>query len=125
MALALAVGLGACGDDGAEDAVAPPADETTTTAATEDDTGDDAAELSADIVIEGSTFSVAGPVPADQAIAVNNLDPYEHTVTADDPGAFDVPIGASGSTEVASLAPGSYDFHCEIHPAMQATLVIE
>lgn len=124
VAVAVAVGLGACGGDDDDGAAAPPADETSSTTAAATDDGE-ASGSSADIVIEGSTFTVAGPVPAERAVTIENLDPYEHTVTADDGGAFDVPTGASRGTELAPLGPGTYDFHCEIHPAMQATLVVE
>ena len=66
--------------------------------------------------------SAAGP---GAAVAVSNRDGFPHTVTADD-GSFDsgtVDAGATGGF-VAPSAPGTYPFHCEIHPQMNGTLTV-
>jgi plastocyanin len=47
-------------------------------------------------------------------------------VTADSGNAFDaqVPSGGAG-TFTAPTQPGSYPFHCSIHPFMKGTLVVK
>jgi plastocyanin len=50
-----------------------------------------------------------------------------HTATADG-GEFDLGTVEAGETSepgTAPDAPGSYPFHCEIHPNMTATLTVE
>jgi plastocyanin len=47
-----------------------------------------------------------------------------HTVTADD-GSFDSPAPAGNSSFTAPTKPGSYPFHCSIHPEMHGTLVVK
>jgi plastocyanin len=56
---------------------------------------------------------------------VDNQDGTEHTVTADTGDAFDDPARAGTTTFTAPTEPGSYPFHCEIHPEMHGTLVVE
>lgn len=114
-AVVLSVGLGACGGDDGGDS---------------DDAGGAAADKGADgtvdIAIEGSAFAVAGPVKQNKAVSVTNKDSFQHTVTMDDGGGFDVAVsGEETETFVASQDPGSYAFHCKIHPSMTGTLVIE
>ena len=89
-------------------------------------TGAGAAPAPAAAAIEISDFafsaSAAGP---GAAVAVSNRDGFPHTVTADS-GSFDsgtVDAGATGSF-VAPSAPGTYPFHCEIHPQMNGTLTV-
>ncbi|HTH06179.1 MAG TPA: cupredoxin domain-containing protein [Ilumatobacteraceae bacterium] len=104
--------LGACGDD--------------------DDNGDDSASTEAPsdsgeatgdaaVVIAGFAFTTS---PASVGtITVRNDDTTAHTVTADD-GSFDVRVnpGESGTIEVSE--PGTYAFHCTIHPNMTGTLEV-
>jgi plastocyanin len=63
--------------------------------------------------------------PAGGTIAIENTSGAPHTFTADD-GAFDVEYGADqpGTVDVPA-EPGSYPFHCEIHPSMTATLTVQ
>lgn len=134
----LVLGLAACGDD--DDAA---------------DTGDDATQLAdsgADggAADEGATDDAALPGDGDAAgvtfvaednrfptgtltvapgteITFDNQGANPHTMTADD-GAFDsgrVDGGSQGSV-AAPGAPGTYAFHCDVHPAaMTGTLTVE
>jgi plastocyanin len=126
VAAAFVLGLGACGDDDGDD--------------TADDAGGNGAATTADdagsaglsgsdedeIVIENLAFKVKGPVKQNKAVSINNKDDVEHTVTMDEEGGFDVRVpGGEGEVFVAIQAPGSYAFHCDIHPSMKGTLVIE
>ena len=62
-----------------------------------------------------------------EMIVLQNDGDQSHTATSDEEGLFDLEAG-SGETSDAGTAPtepGSYEFHCEIHPAMTATLTVE
>lgn len=61
-------------------------------------------------------------------LLVENIDlAANHTVTSDD-GLFDsgsVEIHGSGVVELSQLPPGSYGFHCDVHPGgMWGTIVV-
>ncbi len=114
-ALALALTLGACGDDDDDSASDTGSD---TTAA--DDSGASSSELD---VTELAFDDVTAP--AGGTFDVVNSSGTAHTVTADD-GEFDeeLPDGDTVTIDVPA-EPGEYGFHCEIHPSMTATLTAE
>ncbi|MGY0461098.1 cupredoxin domain-containing protein [Kitasatospora sp. cg17-2] len=62
-------------------------------------------------------------------ITVTNQDDTGHTLTAIAPnaGAFDTGLLEQGksATITAPTAPGSYPFHCDVHPTMTGTLVVQ
>ncbi|MCX4752138.1 cupredoxin domain-containing protein [Kitasatospora purpeofusca] len=62
-------------------------------------------------------------------ITVTNQDSAGHTLTAiaPNPGAFDTGLLEQGksATITAPTAPGSYPFHCDVHPTMTGTLVVQ
>ncbi|WP_406197479.1 cupredoxin domain-containing protein [Kitasatospora sp. NBC_01560] len=61
-------------------------------------------------------------------ITVTNQDSAEHTLTATTAGKeFDTGVLATGqsATITAPSAPGTYPFHCDIHPSMKGTLVVQ
>lgn len=69
-------------------------------------------------------------VPADRAVTWTNADDIEHTVTSGEAGRkdgrFEARLAGKGATFVArGLAPGSYHYFCERHPAMTGDLFIE
>jgi plastocyanin len=76
--------------------------------------------------VEISNFTFSAPPAAPGAtVTVANRDGVPHTVSADD-SSFDsgnVDAGATGAF-VAPSAPGTYQFHCEIHPQMNGTLTV-
>ncbi len=59
------------------------------------------------------------------AITIENKDGTTHTFTID---GTDVDVSIDGGQtfngESAGLAPGSYDFHCKIHPTMTGTVIV-
>ncbi|MCX4684959.1 cupredoxin domain-containing protein [Kitasatospora purpeofusca] len=63
------------------------------------------------------------------SITVTNQDSAGHTLTAIAPnaGAFDTGLLEQGksATITAPTAPGSYPFHCDVHPTMTGTLVVQ
>src|SRR4051812_23772210 len=57
---------------------------------------------------------------------VMNTDDAPHTVTADDGRSFDSGTVAPGkSTTFRAPGPGSYAYHCQIHPYMKGSLVVQ
>ena len=123
LATILVLSLAACGDDDGG-AVAAGDDTTDTTAAP---AGDDGADDGEAPYIEAVDFSLTSVTVAPGAeVEVENEGEKPHTATADD-GAFDsgtIEPGASGSITAPS-EPGTYDFHCTIHPNMTGTLTVE
>jgi plastocyanin len=87
-------------------------------------TGGAAAPAAATLEISGFQFTPISVAPGAQ-ITVNNRDGATHTVTSDN-GSFDsgeVAGGGSGSF-TAPTQPGTYTFHCQIHPDMAGTLTV-
>jgi plastocyanin len=113
----LLLGAAACsGDD--DDA---GGDATTTTAAA--DTGGDENA----VVAEGIAFANDLTLAPGAEFVLDNEDSTVHTLTADD-GSFDsqdVAAGARSEPMTAPDAPGTYDFHCEIHSSMTGTITVE
>jgi plastocyanin len=110
-AVLLAVGVAGCGDDGGASASGT-------------DAGSRKEPAEATIVAKDfSLTSVTAKPGAD--VYVDNQGDSTHTVTADD-GAFDTGNVASGDQAelTAPEAPGTYAFHCTIHPNMTGTLTV-
>lgn len=127
-ALALALVVGGCGgsDDASDDATTTeaPTDETTTTEAPEVEVPEGAVETD-QVTIADLAF---GPevivVQAGTTVRFANEDTEAHTITHDD-GEFQT--GAIPPGESLGLPfpePGTYTYHCEIHPAMTGTVVV-
>jgi plastocyanin len=131
-ALLLAVTLvtvTACGDDddsspAVTDAVAstdaaPPSDAPTDGT----ESGDDGAGT-ADIVIASFSFGEPLTVPVGTTVTVRNNDSMAHTFTADD-GSFDAgTLDVLDTFEISFDEPGTYAFHCDIHPSMTGTITV-
>ena len=55
-----------------------------------------------------------------------NSDERDHTVTADDDKSFKSGNIADGETFKHKFdKPGKYKYHCEYHPRMKATIIVE
>jgi plastocyanin len=78
------------------------------------------------ITITNFVFSGPLTVPAGATVAVTNTDSVDHTVTSDGLSQFNVQAPA-GQTVMfqAPSAPGSYPFHCSIHPQMHGMLIVK
>ena len=112
--VALILGLSACGGDDDDGGGSASGSETTTTSGSE--TTDSGGGESAGVVvtIQDFTFDVS-EVAGGTAFEVQNDDSTDHTFTADD-GAFDVEVPEGETVTVDALDPGTYAFHCNIHP---------
>ena len=106
---------GLVGDDDGDGSTTGPGEQNEFVAG-EDDT----------LVAEGLAFEPATlTLEVGDAVAFENRDSVVHTFTADD-GLFDSrevePDGRYGYTLPRA---GEFDFHCEIHPLMTGTLIVE
>ena len=78
------------------------------------------------LTIKNFAFQTPASVRPGATVAVRNEDSTDHTVTADSGNAFDAQVPSGGaSTFTAPSQPGSYPFHCSIHPFMKGTLVVK
>ena len=83
-----------------------------------------AGSSAAAITIKNIHFTVVSSVKAGSTVTVKNNDGFGHTVSQDN-GGFDVQVGGnSTATFTAPSKPGTYKFHCNIHPQMHGTLVV-
>jgi plastocyanin len=58
-------------------------------------------------------------------LSVTNSDSTAHTATADDGHTFDTGTIDPGASKTISVTkPGSYPYHCSIHPFMHGKLVV-
>jgi plastocyanin len=59
-------------------------------------------------------------------VSVTNDDSAPHTVTADDGHSFDTGTLGQGSSKTISVTkPGTYPYHCSIHPFMHGKLIVK
>lgn len=120
-AAAMTLLLAACGGSSGGGSASPTATTSETTGAS----ASSSAAAGAQITIAG--FSFGGPltVKAGQTVSVKNSDSVAHTVTADDGTSFDASVDANATaTFTAPSKPGTYKYHCTIHPQMHGTLVV-
>jgi plastocyanin len=59
-------------------------------------------------------------------VSVTNNDSATHTATADDGKSFDTgDVNQGSSATITAPKPGSYKYHCTIHPFMHGTLTVK
>ncbi|HEY3834897.1 MAG TPA: cupredoxin domain-containing protein [Acidimicrobiia bacterium] len=76
------------------------------------------------ITIKNLHFTVVSTVKAGSTVTVKNNDGFGHTVSQDS-GGFDVQVSGNGTaTFKAPSKPGTYAFHCNIHPQMHGKLTV-
>lgn len=118
--LALTVALVGCGDDGDGDT---GADATTTSRR-----APDAPLVDGAATIEASEFRFDPQevrVGTGEEVVWSNRDEAHHTVSADD-GSFTIDLDGAGTSGSATFdEPGSFAYHCDIHPSMNGTVVVE
>jgi plastocyanin len=120
-ALGLSVGFAACGDDDDSSDSVPAA---TTQAPAGSTAAPSEAAAEAAITISGRSFGEPLTVAAGTTVTVTNDSPETHTLTADD-GSFDTDGLESGATAQLTFdEPGTFPFHCEIHPSMQGSITV-
>jgi|SRR5207248_9358749 len=89
-------------------------------------------DAGADVVTIGWSLAAQGTpvtttIDAGVPVRWHSTDGQAHTVTPNTtppPNAVDVSGGAVSATQTI-LAPGTYSYHCSIHPGMRGTLVVQ
>jgi plastocyanin len=78
------------------------------------------------ISIQGYAFSPASvTVSVNSTITWTNKDPIAHTVTSDG-GSFDSgSIGTNGTFSHTFATAGTFTYHCNIHPMMTGTVMVQ
>jgi plastocyanin len=80
------------------------------------------------ILIKGFAFSPATiTVSTGTAITWTNQDGAPHTIVSDAgaPEAFSSdPLGQNGVFRFTLTRPGTYNYHCSIHPSMKGTVIV-
>jgi plastocyanin len=75
-------------------------------------------------IIDFAFEPVTLEVPAGTTVVWTNAGSAPHTVTSDT-GAFDSGrLDPGGTFSMTFDTPGTYNYHCEFHPGMQATIVV-
>jgi plastocyanin len=126
-ALALIVMLTACGGGGGSGTTPTAATGTTPTSQPSGNT------MAVSITVDSSGTFTFSPttitIKAGTTVVWTNTTGTSHTVTSDDGKTFDSgiasPIAASGGTFMFTFnTPGTFAYHCQIHPFMKATVVV-
>lgn len=109
-----------------------PEAETATPEAETPEAGETPADGAEDveIVMELSMFMPPEiTIPAGTTVVWVNNDSFEHNVTSgpeDDPtDLFDADVAAGESFSFTFEEPGTYPYHCDIHPGMVGTVIVE
>ncbi len=78
--------------------------------------------------IDISNFDYSIPnlvINAGDTVTWTNLDSVDHTITSDSGNELDSAIIAAGQTYTHTfLTPGTYTYHCSIHPEMTGTVTV-
>ena len=80
--------------------------------------------------VQGFAFQEPSAIVSPGAVVTwENQDDVAHTVTSGTPNepteAFDVELQAGGEVAITLDEPGTYPYHCRIHPNMTAEIVVE
>lgn len=120
--LSLVLIVGGCGGDD-DDAAPEPADSTAPASETvPEEPGAEAAQVD---MVDISFAPADVTVSVGTTVVWTNQDGVDHTTTSND-GVWDSGVlGPGESFEFTFEEPGTYTYLCEIHPAMQGTIIVE
>jgi plastocyanin len=78
------------------------------------------------VTIDDFKFVPASLTVSQDTITVTNRDTTAHTTTADDGESFDTGnIDPGVSATISQSKPGTYKYHCNLHPFVHGTLVVK
>jgi YVTN family beta-propeller protein len=83
-------------------------------------------QTQSDVSISKFAFMPASvTISAGQSVTWTNMDPLTHTVTADDKSWDSGQVTPTATFSHTFSQPGTYTYHCSIHPFMTATVVVQ
>lgn len=84
------------------------------------------APATAATTITAKNFDFGAPLTVAPATVITfvNTDETRHNVTADDKSFASPTVTKASTTFAAPSKPGTYPFHCTIHPSMHGMLVV-
>ncbi len=79
------------------------------------------------VSMSGFAFKPAAlTIAAGTTVRWTNHDPSPHTITSDDGTSFSSGTLSQGAAfEHTFGVPGTYAYHCSIHPGMQGTIIVQ
>ena len=116
-----AVTLVACGSSGSSSSSGATSESSSASGQSSSDAGSTAST----VTIKDFSFTTPDSVSPGATITVDNKDGTAHTVTSDDGDSFDDAAPPGTTTFTAPTTPGTYPFHCSIHPEMHGTLIVK
>jgi plastocyanin len=125
LAAVSAVTLVACGSSGSSSSSGTTSSSPPSSSSSAASSSSEASSTASTITIKSFSFTTPDSVSPGATITVDNKDGTDHTVTSDTGNAFDDAASPGTSTFTAPTKPGSYPFHCTIHPSMHGTLVVK
>lgn len=126
-AAAVAASIAGCGSSdssqSAQGAAKPSAPQQPTSSGSSKSSSSDG---TAAVTIDNFKFVPASRTVSHETITATNRDTTAHTITADDGKSFDTGnIDPGSSATINQPKPGTYKYHCSIHPFMHGTLVVK
>ncbi|PWU24086.1 amidase [Candidatus Cerribacteria bacterium 'Amazon FNV 2010 28 9'] len=99
---------------------------TTQTLPTQSPAASTAPATTQNVTIQNFAFGPATlTVKAGTTLTWTNKDSMAHTATADD-GTFDTEsIAPNTSKSITFNTPGTFAYHCSVHPSMHATIIVQ
>ena len=96
----------------------------------EPNSGEEEMGAEIEVVMQNNTFQPAEvTVSAGSTVIWTNDDALAHTVTSGPRGSatdlFDENVRADGAFRFTFEEPGTYPYHCTIHPGMDGTVIVE
>lgn len=78
------------------------------------------------VTIENLAFSPSTiTVKAGSTVTWINNDPMSHTITGDTSGPKSSALSNKQSYSYTFKTPGTYSYHCSIHPSMKGTVIVQ
>jgi plastocyanin len=78
-----------------------------------------------EVKIQGFTFDpIELTIAAGTTVKWTNMDSARHTITSNDGSWGSANLSQGGTFEFTFDQPGTYTYHCNVHPTMAATIIV-